>query len=181
MGRECWDQFSPPPLISDPNMHHGTCVTHVPGCMPGSLISCFLWSQWRGKRSRHSRCMRNPQFYVSSKRPIQSQAVTTLPTAGSLSIGIVGIHLMKSWSYFKSVSIIKVISRGVSGLATDSPCSVWGRGLTTCLLHDNPLFGSHFKMRVGMLICSDISYIYHYFLPRSVHGFMQETSDFFTL
>ena len=43
-----------------------------------------------------------------------------------------------------------IISRGVSGLATDSPCGVWGRGWTTCLLHDSPLFGSHFKMRVGM-------------------------------
>ena len=25
------------PLISDPGMHHGTCVTHVPWWMPGSL------------------------------------------------------------------------------------------------------------------------------------------------
>ena len=51
-------------------MHHGTCVTHVPWCMPGSLTSGFLWSRWRlgrGKRSRHSRRMRNPQFYVSGK------------------------------------------------------------------------------------------------------------------
>ena len=23
------------PLVSDPCMHHGTCVTHVPWCMPG--------------------------------------------------------------------------------------------------------------------------------------------------
>ena len=29
--------FSPPPLVSDPGMHHGTCVTHVPRCMSGSL------------------------------------------------------------------------------------------------------------------------------------------------
>ena len=62
--------FSPPPLISDPDMHHSTCATHVPWCMPGSLTSGFLWSLWLGKRSRHSRCMRNPQFYVSGKRPI---------------------------------------------------------------------------------------------------------------
>ena len=41
----------------------------------GSLTSSLLWSRWRGKRSRHSRCMRNPQFYVSGKRPIQSIAV----------------------------------------------------------------------------------------------------------
>ena len=31
--------FSPPPRVSDPDMHHGTCVTHVPWCMPGSLTS----------------------------------------------------------------------------------------------------------------------------------------------
>ena len=41
--------FSPPSGTSDPDMHHGTCVTHVPWCMPGSLTSVFLWSQWRGK------------------------------------------------------------------------------------------------------------------------------------
>ena len=61
--------FSPPPLASDPDMNHGRCVTHVPWCMPGSLISGFLWSRWRGKRSRHSRRMRNPQFYAFGKRP----------------------------------------------------------------------------------------------------------------
>ena len=27
--------FSPPPLISDHDMHHGTCITHVPWCMSG--------------------------------------------------------------------------------------------------------------------------------------------------
>ena len=40
--------FSPPPRVSDPDMHHGTCVTHVPWCMQGSLTSGFLWSRcWR--------------------------------------------------------------------------------------------------------------------------------------
>ena len=62
--------FPPPPRVSDPDMHHGTCVTHVPWCMPGSLTSGFLGSRWQGKRSRHSQRMRNPQFYVSGKRPI---------------------------------------------------------------------------------------------------------------
>ena len=70
--------FSPPPRISDPDMHHGTCVTDEPWCMSGSLTSGFLWSRWRGKCSRHSRCMRNPQFYVSGKRPMVS-VVTLLP------------------------------------------------------------------------------------------------------
>ena len=39
--------FSPPSRLSDPDMHHGACVTHVLWCMPGSLTSSFLWSQWR--------------------------------------------------------------------------------------------------------------------------------------
>ena len=59
-------------------------------------------------------------------------------------------------------AILRINSRGVSGLATDSPCGVWGRGWTTCLLHYSPIFGSHFKMRVGMWVWSDI----YYFLPR---------------
>ena len=62
--------FSPPLRAGDPAMHHGTCVTHVPRCMAGSLTSGFLSSRWRGKRSRHSRRMRNPQFYVSGTRPM---------------------------------------------------------------------------------------------------------------
>ena len=41
--------LSPSPQVSDPDMHHGTCVTHVPWCMPGSLTSGFLWNRRRGK------------------------------------------------------------------------------------------------------------------------------------
>ena len=62
--------FSPPPRVNYPAMLHDTCATHVPWCRPGSLTSGFLWSWWRGKRSRHFRRMRNPQFYVSGKRSI---------------------------------------------------------------------------------------------------------------
>ena len=60
--------FSPPSRVSDPDMHHDTCVTHVPWCMPGSLTSGFLWSRWLGNHSRHSRRMHNPQVRVSDKR-----------------------------------------------------------------------------------------------------------------
>ena len=31
------DRLQRKPLVSDPNMHHGTCVTHVLWCMSGSL------------------------------------------------------------------------------------------------------------------------------------------------
>ena len=64
--------LSPPQRLSDPGMHQGTCVTHVPECMPGSLTRSFIWSRWREKRSRHSRRMRNPHFYLSGKRSIDA-------------------------------------------------------------------------------------------------------------
>ena len=37
-----------------------------------------------------------------------------------------------------------IFCRGVSGFATDCPCGVWCRGLTTCLLHVGPPFGNRF-------------------------------------
>ena len=61
--------FSPPTRVYYPDMHHGTCVTHVPWCIPGSLTSDFLWSRWRGKRSQHSRCMCNPHFTYLVRGP----------------------------------------------------------------------------------------------------------------
>ena len=67
--------FFPPPQVSDPDMHLGTCVTHVLWSMPRSLTSVFLWSQRQGKRSRHSRPICNPQFSVSGKRHIKLLAL----------------------------------------------------------------------------------------------------------
>ena len=42
MRRECRQRFPRhrlrrKPLVSDPDMHHGSCATHVPWCMSGSL------------------------------------------------------------------------------------------------------------------------------------------------
>ena len=44
MRRECHERFSrhrlqSKPLVSDPGMHHGTCVTHMLWCMSGLLTS----------------------------------------------------------------------------------------------------------------------------------------------
>ena len=74
--------FSPPPRVSDPDMHPG--VTHVPSCMPGSLTSGFVWRRWRGKRSRHSRRMHIPRFYVCGKRPIKIGRGLPLLTSDAL-------------------------------------------------------------------------------------------------
>ena len=69
--------FSLPPRVSDPDMHHGTCVPHVPWCMPGSLFSSFLWSRSLGKRSRHSRCMRNPIVCIPKYAMVASVTLTS--------------------------------------------------------------------------------------------------------
>ena len=47
-------------------------LTYVPWCMLGSPTSRSLWSRWRCKRSRHSRCMRNPKINVSGKRSMHA-------------------------------------------------------------------------------------------------------------
>ena len=77
--------FSPPPLFSDPDMHHGTCVTHVPWCMPGSLTSGFLWSQWREKLFGHPRRRRNPRFCVPGKRPMAQDPLSFSRTSWFIS------------------------------------------------------------------------------------------------
>ena len=62
--------FSPPQRVSDPDLHHGTCVTHVSWCMPGSLTSVSFEVGGGGKRSRHSQRMRNPQFTYLARGPL---------------------------------------------------------------------------------------------------------------
>ena len=70
--------FSRPQRVSDPDMGHGSCVTHVQWCMPGLLISGFLWSRRWEKRSRHSQRMRILQFFVTGKRLISDIWLTCL-------------------------------------------------------------------------------------------------------
>ena len=52
-------------LVIDPGMHHGTCVTHVPWCMSGSLTCSD------GKTFPAFPAHAHPQFCVSGKRPIE--------------------------------------------------------------------------------------------------------------
>ena len=51
---------------------------------------------------------------------------------------IVPLYVTSSYSTW-------IFCRGVSGFATDCPCDVWCRGLTTCLLHVGPPFGNRFS------------------------------------
>ena len=93
--------FSPPPRVSDTDMHRGTCGTHMLWCMPGSLTSGFLWSRWRGNRSRHFRRMRNAQFYGSGKRPFVPPFYTTSMTS-TFSLYIVIVSALCSFPTFST-------------------------------------------------------------------------------
>ena len=106
--------FSPPPRVSDPDMHYGTCVTRVPWCMTGSLTCGFFWSRWRVKRSRHSRCMHNPKFYISARGPLTRHAVSSMS----------GIHhISGEWIHNKSTS--HILSRW-----PPTPCFLCGQKIT---------------------------------------------------
>ena len=85
--------FSPPPRVSVTDLHHGTCVTHVPRCTMGSLTRVFLQSRWRGKRSPHSRRMRNPQFYASGKRPVDGSSMLIRTKPNFLAVSFVSCFL----------------------------------------------------------------------------------------
>ena len=51
-------------------------------------------------------------------------------------------HGAKGPLYVTSSYSTWIFCKGVSGFATDCPCGVWYRGLTTCLLHVGPPFGN---------------------------------------
>ena len=45
---ECWERVPRHHRTSNPDLYHGTCVTHVPFCMLGSLSCGFLCSRGVG-------------------------------------------------------------------------------------------------------------------------------------
>ena len=130
--------FSRPPRVSDPDMHHGTCVTHVPWCMPGSLTSGFLWIRWRGKRSRHSRRMRNPHFYESGKKPMETRSA--LP---AFSRRINRSPIGMNWSVAKglvmqSLDVFFIVS--LDKFSINQPSCVWIEAhLLVHSLHKQPV------------------------------------------
>ena len=70
---------------------------------------------------------------------------------------------------------------GVSGFATNCPCDVWCRGLTTCLLHAGPPFGNRYlntSWAVGLTYW--IVYL-HFFVFWHMQLYMLDTSYHFWL
>ena len=67
-------RFQRKPLVSNPGIHHGTCVTHVPWCMSGSL-TCG-----DGETFPAFPAHAHPQFCVSGKRPMYTSLPTVIVT-----------------------------------------------------------------------------------------------------
>ena len=117
---------SPPSRVSNLNVHHGTCLTHVPRCILGSLTSDFLWSRWRGKRSRHSRCIHSVTYLV--RGPYNEQV---LWDRGCLHISkaVVDISELMIWKDIRTKTELMKLFHTIK--VTHSACSfdeTWGPG-----------------------------------------------------
>ena len=70
--------FSPPPaskeIASQRSRHASRHVRHARAVMQIGIAN----PRWRGKRSRHSRRMRNPHSYLSGKRPMHALLVRSI-------------------------------------------------------------------------------------------------------
>ena len=95
--------FSPPPQVSDLDMHHGTCVTARAVMHAGIANPRFPLKAVAGKRSRHSWRMRNPQFCVSGKRPI---AIMTEPNQIKFRLPHISpaAHSLPFWNFIKRIN-----------------------------------------------------------------------------
>ena len=119
---------------TDPDVHHGTCMTHLPWCMPGSLTSGFLWSRWRGKRSRHSRRMRNPQFYESGRRPMTSFKVVAKMFWNFAALGMLINQFLKSHNAPVPYPTMHRFGTEMSTFLFQSGV-LWGVGLVNCVIY----------------------------------------------
>ena len=88
-----------------------------------------------------------PMVFVLNNTMILSIWCSTIPhLPGCFSLDLLweyrNRHGANGPLYVTSSYSTWIFCRGVSGFATDCPCGVWCRGLTTSLLHVGPLFGN---------------------------------------
>ena len=106
--------FYPSPWVSDPGIQHSTFVTHVLCCMPWSLISGFLSGRWREKRSWPPRRMRNPQFYISGKRPMgEVYMIITYTCTHELNAPTFLCFIMTYWIYLRHLNDTSILSKSM--------------------------------------------------------------------
>ena len=130
----------PAPRVSDPDTHHGTCVTHVPWCMTGSLTSGFLWSRWRENVPGISGACATRNFTYLVRGPLRPMIVARHGATTEEDYGIT--HIM--WQSTSAIWTVKYdITRSVSHDIFTPWCSqkmtidrVWWRdGLDQSLIY----------------------------------------------
>ena len=114
------------PLVSDPGMHHGTCVTHVPWCMSGSLTrgggenvpgipgACALaiLRIWQEAHASMNSVSIGPGNGLT---PNRRQAIAWI-NADLLSIGPLGTNFIENWIEILTLSFVcemaAILTRG---------------------------------------------------------------------
>ena len=88
MRLECWERFPTTDFKVNRWLAIPTCITAVRHAR--AVMHVGIVNPWRrGKRSRHSRRMRNPQFYVSGRYP--------LPPLHFKSLWLISDDIWQSW------------------------------------------------------------------------------------
>ena len=109
------ETFSAPLQVSDPDMYHGTCVTHVPWCMLGSLTSAFLWNlRWGNVPDITGACAANNFTDLVRGPCTENQARDTEDSRynRSVSVSAVGIAIVTSPVTSNVIYITLMTSRG---------------------------------------------------------------------
>ena len=121
--------FSPPPRVSDSDINHGTCVTHVSWCMPGSLTSDFLWNRRRGKTFPAFLAHAQSAFYVSGKRPIATDWQTDAGCKNTASVrcvrqgrGTIALHYLPKFTILASMFVCRFVCLSVCLSVCPSVC-----------------------------------------------------------
>ena len=100
--------FSPPPRVRDPDMHQGTCVTHVPWWMPGPLNSGFLWIRFRGE---------NVPGIPGACATCHFAYLIRSPCPWYLLLAHKSLHFRSSWSYgLQTIFIMKFLIHPINDI-----------------------------------------------------------------
>ena len=107
MRQECRERFprhrrQSKPLISYPGMHHGTCVTHVPRCMSGSLTRGGGESNPGIPGACATLLFAN--LSRDSRNTILHRSVLTI---GCNLMCLMIIHLTQMWNHFPAVTCMQ--------------------------------------------------------------------------
>ena len=114
-----------------------------------SFIMCSFY--YSLDRAQHSSCDYYWDFYSQyfyfelQVKAFWNKVVLVLQTCTSLNVSTLDISF-EFWIEYVTFGLLyvmfrfstRIVYRGVPGFATDAPCGVWCRGLTTCLLFVGP-------------------------------------------